>query len=166
VSLKKILSLRGAVAWRRRARRSGRKVVFTNGCFDILHAGHVGFLEAARRLGDLLIVGLNTDRSVRRLKGKGRPVQTEGDRARILAALEAVDAVVLFGEDTPARIIDALVPDVLAKGADWGKEEIVGRDTVVGAGGKVVRIRLRPGASTSGLLRRIVKAAGRSGRLA
>lgn len=153
----KVLSRAQAKALRRKARRAGRKVVFTNGCFDLLHAGHVQYLEAARRQGDLLIVGINTDESVRRLKGKGRPIQPDRDRALLLAALAAVDAVVLFEEDTPAALIEALDPDVLAKGADWKASEIVGRDEVLAHGGRVVRIPLRRGASTSTLIEKVVR---------
>jgi rfaE bifunctional protein nucleotidyltransferase chain/domain len=140
---------------RARWRSEGRKVVFTNGCYDLLHAGHVDLLGKARALGDLLVVGLNDDDSVRRAKGPGRPVHPLEERAEVLAALEAVDRVVAFGEDTPARLIEALLPDVLVKGADWGRDEIVGRETVEAAGGQVVRVALREGLSTSGLIRRI-----------
>jgi len=140
---------------RARWRREGHEVVFTNGCFDLLHAGHVDLLGKARALGDLLVVGLNDDDSVRRAKGPGRPVHPLEERAEVLAALEAVDRVVAFGEDTPARLIEALLPDVLVKGTDWGHDEIVGRDTVEGAGGKVVRVALREGLSSSDLIRRI-----------
>ena len=139
------------------ARREGRRVVFTNGCFDLLHAGHVRYLEAARAEGDLLVVGLNSDASVRRLKGPGRPLNPAADRAEVLAGLEAVDAVVVFEEDTPAALIAELLPDVLVKGADWAAGEIVGADIVRGRGGKVVRIPLLPGRSTSQLLETIRK---------
>jgi rfaE bifunctional protein nucleotidyltransferase chain/domain len=155
----KVLSLPQAVALRKRARKAGCKVVFTNGCFDLLHAGHVAYLEAARRQGDILIVGVNSDSSVRRIKGKGRPVLPEEDRAEILAALAAVDVVVIFGEDTPAVIIGFLQPDVLAKGADWAAGSIVGREDVLAAGGRVIRIPLRPGISTSSIIRKVVRAA-------
>jgi len=160
----KVLSLPRAVALRKRARKAGCKVVFTNGCFDLLHAGHVAYLEAARRQGDILIVGVNSDSSVRRIKGKGRPVLPEEDRAEILAALAAVDVVVIFGEDTPAVIIESLQPDVLAKGADWAAGSIVGREDVLAAGGRVVRVPLRPGISTSSIIRKVVRAARSQGR--
>ena len=127
-------------------------MVFTNGCFDVLHRGHVELLKRARREGDALVVGINSDQSVRRLKGPGRPLVSEEDRAEILAALEMVDRVVIFREDTPGRIIAALVPDVLVKGGDYAIHEIVGRDAVERAGGKVVRVRLVPGRSTRGII--------------
>jgi D-beta-D-heptose 7-phosphate kinase/D-beta-D-heptose 1-phosphate adenosyltransferase len=160
----KVLTIARARTLRQQARRGGRKVVFTNGCFDLLHAGHVQYLEAARRQGDLLIVGLNCDASVRRLKGKGRPIQGERDRALLVAALAAVDGVVIFEEDTPARIIEALDPDVLAKGADWKASDIVGRDNVLARGGRVVRIPLRRGASTSTIIEKIVRTHRRAAR--
>lgn len=136
-------------------------VVFTNGCFDLLHLGHVIYLERARALGDALVVGLNTDASVRRLeKGSGRPFVSEHDRARVLAGLEAVDAVCLFDEDTPAELIAALVPDVLVKGADYALDEVVGRATVEAAGGRVELVELVEGRSTTELVRRIQEGAG------
>ncbi len=130
-------------------------VVFTNGCFDLLHPGHVAYLEEARSLGDALVVGVNTDASVRRLKGPTRPLVPELDRARVLAGLGAVDAVTLFDEDTPAELIAALRPDVLAKGGDYTPDRIVGRDTVEADGGRVRVIPFLPGYSTSDLVRRI-----------
>ena len=130
------------------------KVVFTNGVFDILHRGHVEYLDFARQLGDALVVGLNTDASVRRLKGPTRPVNREEDRALVLAALAAVDAVVLFGEDTPQRLIGALLPDVLVKGADYRAEDVVGATEVTAAGGRVVLAPLVAGRSTSTILQR------------
>lgn len=136
-------------------RRRRKRIVFTNGCFDLLHAGHVRLLSAARRLGDVLVVGLNSDASVRRLKGDGRPVQPLRDRAEILAALAAVDFIVPFREDTPERLIRALRPEVLVKGADWGEGEIVGAEEVRRAGGRVVRVPLVRGLSTTHLIRRI-----------
>ena len=136
-------------------RREGRVVVFTNGCFDILHPGHLELLEAARREGDVLVVGLNSDRSVGKIKGPSRPVVPEEERAETLLALEAVDRVVLYDEPTPRGVIEALLPDVLVKGADWALEKIVGRDVVEGAGGRVVRVPLLPGRSTSAVLDRI-----------
>lgn len=136
-------------------RRAGRQVVFTNGCFDLLHPGHLALLEAARACGDVLVVGLNSDRSVRALKGPARPVLPEAERREALLALDAVDAVVIYDEDTPLEAIRALVPDVLVKGADWAEDAIVGRDEVVAAGGRVVRVPIVPGRSSSGILDRI-----------
>lgn len=147
------------------AKRNGRRMVFTNGCFDLLHPGHIRTLEAARALGDALIVGLNSDASVRALKGPGRPVVPQEERAEILAALECVDAVVIFDEPTPHEIIAALLPDVLVKGGDWADDEIVGREEVEAAGGRVVSIPVVNGYSTSEILRKIRKetSAGDSG---
>jgi rfaE bifunctional protein nucleotidyltransferase chain/domain len=129
--------------------------VFTNGCFDILHPGHVDYLERASALGDILVVGLNSDRSVKNIKGNFRPVNREEDRARVLAALACVDFVILFDSDTPLELIRNLVPDVLIKGGDWPKEKIVGRDTVIKAGGRVLSLDLLPGYSTTDLINRI-----------
>ena len=137
------------------ARSVGKRVVFTNGCFDILHAGHVYLLREARRLGDLLVVGLNTDRSVHRLKGTGRPVVPQEERAEVLAAVRWVDFVVLFDQDTPLDLIRAIRPDVLVKGADYELDEIVGREEVEAAGGRVVRVHLRSGCSSSKVLERL-----------
>lgn len=134
--------------------RSGR-LVFTNGCFDLIHRGHVAYLHEARRLGEFLVVGVNTDASVRRLKGAGRPVVPEGDRAYVLAALACVDAVTLFDEDTPRELIAALLPDVLVKGGDYRPDQVVGREEVERAGGRVVVIPYMEGWSTSALLERI-----------
>jgi rfaE bifunctional protein nucleotidyltransferase chain/domain len=136
-------------------KRNGRQVVFTNGCFDLLHPGHIHILEQARRQGDALVVGLNSDGSVRGLKGPGRPVIPAEERAEILASLECVDAVVIFEEATPQRVIAALLPDVLVKGGDWPADQIVGREEVEAAGGKVVRVEVMPGYSTSEILKRI-----------
>ena len=141
---------------RRQAWRSeGRRVVFTNGCFDLLHPGHVALLEAARALGDVLVVAINSDASVRALKGPGRPLVPEAERAEALGALEAVDAVVAYAEPTPREIVAAVLPDILVKGADWAEDAIVGREEVEAAGGKVERIALVPGRSTSALVERI-----------
>ena len=139
-------------------RRAGHTVVFTNGCFDILHPGHVRYLEAARALGDCLVVGLNSDESVRRLKGPRRPICTQDERATVLAALESVDFVTVFDEDTPLRLIEAVRPDVLVKGGDWAPDRIVGRDVVESHGGRVVTIPFVPGKSTTGIVERIVAA--------
>ncbi len=145
----KLLSRSAAVAWRRRV---AGPVVFTNGVFDLLHRGHVAYLAAARAEGAALVVGVNTDASVRRLKGPDRPLVPEGDRAFVLAGLASVDAVVLFDEDTPRELIAALEPDVLAKGADYALADIVGADLVAARGGRVVRVPLQPGTSTTDLI--------------
>ena len=139
--------------WLRRQRH--RRIVFTNGCFDVLHAGHVRYLEAAKRLGGALVVGLNSDRSVRRLKGRGRPVQPARDRAEILAALACVDAVTVFDAPTPERLIRAVRPQVLVKGGDWSKQRIVGAAFVESYGGCVVRVPVVPGRSTSRVIARM-----------
>jgi len=141
----------------RERRALGHRVVFTNGCFDLLHRGHTRLLQQARELGDLLIVGLNSDASVRRVKGPSRPVLSEEERAEVLSALASVDYVVLFDEPDPGSTIAALQPDVLAKGADWAKDQIVGRETVEGRGGRVVTIPLVEGSSTSGIIDRILE---------
>jgi D-beta-D-heptose 7-phosphate kinase/D-beta-D-heptose 1-phosphate adenosyltransferase len=154
-SRRKVLSPESARRVVRRARREGRRVVFTNGCFDLLHPGHVRYLARARAAGDLLVVGLNSDRSVKRLKGPGRPVQNEAARAEVLAALAVVDLVVVFDGDTPIDLIRALRPDVLAKGADWAADEIVGSDEVLADGGRVLRVPLVAGQSTTRLVRRV-----------
>jgi D-beta-D-heptose 7-phosphate kinase/D-beta-D-heptose 1-phosphate adenosyltransferase len=137
------------------ARRAGARIVFTNGCFDLLHPGHVRYLAAARRLGDVLVVALNDDASVRRLKGPPRPILAAAERAEVLAALAAVDHVVTFPDDTPLELVRAVRPDVLVKGADWAEDAIVGADDVRAHGGRVERIDLVPGVSTSELIRRI-----------
>lgn len=137
--------------------RVGRKVVFTNGCFDILHVGHVRYLNEARALGDLLVVGLNSDESVKRLKGDSRPVQPESDRAEILSNLKCVDYVALFAEDTPLELIKAVEPDVLVKGGDWSVEKIVGSKEVLARGGEVRSLKFHKGHSTTGILERIIK---------
>ena len=131
------------------------QLVFTNGCFDILHRGHVEYLHQARTLGDVLVVGVNTDSSVERLKGPGRPVVPQGDRALVLAALASVTAVTLFHEDTPEALLAALLPDVLVKGGDYSPDQIVGRDLVVGAGGRVQVIPYIEGRSTTDLINQI-----------
>jgi D-glycero-beta-D-manno-heptose 1-phosphate adenylyltransferase len=151
----RVLSQPDAAALAAQTRAAGGRVVFTNGVFDLLHPGHVRYLQDARALGDLLIVGLNADQSVRRNKGPDRPITSEGDRAEILAALECVDAVTIFGEDTPAAIIRLIQPDVLVKGADWAEDRIVGRDTVEARGGRVVRVAVEPGYSTTAIVEKI-----------
>jgi len=137
------------------AKRNGRRIVFTNGCFDLLHPGHIRSLEQARELGDALIVGLNSDASVRQLKGEGRPLLPERERAEILAALESVDAVIIFDAPTPREVIARLLPDVLVKGGDWSGNQIVGREEVEAAGGRVVSVPVLPGFSTTDILRKI-----------
>jgi rfaE bifunctional protein nucleotidyltransferase chain/domain len=149
------LSTAEAGAWAEAARRAGERVVFTNGVFDLVHPGHVRYLSDARALGDRLIVAVNSDGSVRANKGEGRPVNPEQERAEVVAALSTVDAVVIFDEETPHAIVSRVQPDVLAKGADWPEDNIVGRDVVEGRGGRVVRIELAPGFSTTKLIERI-----------
>ena len=165
-----IVSLRQLLRLRRALRSRKKKVVFTNGTFDIIHRGHVEYLAKAKQLGDVLVVGLNTDASIRRIKGAGRPINPKRDRALVVAALVPVDYVCFFHEDTPQRIINQLRPDVLVKGADWAKDAIVGRDTVEQGGGVVRRIRLTPGRSTTRIIQRVLDSnrratrAGRRGR--
>lgn len=140
--------------------KGSHKVVFTNGCFDILHAGHVRYLNAAKKLGDVLVVGLNSDKSVKKIKGKGRPIVPERERAEVLSGLESVNHVVLFSDDTPYELIKALKPDILVKGADWKHGEIVGEDILKEYGGKVRRIRLVDGKSTTNIIKKIVRVEG------
>ena len=153
ITLQKLLRLR--VQWK----FFRKTVVFTNGCFDILHRGHIDYLAKAKALGDVLIVGLNDDASVRRLKGPQRPVVGQDDRATVLAALKSVDEVCIFTEDTPYEIIKALVPDVLVKGADWPIEKVVGKDIVESAGGIVQTIEFLPNRSTSSIIEKIAQTA-------
>ena len=150
----RILSTDEAAQWAARLRQSGKTVVFTNGVFDLLHPGHVRYLNDARALGDALIVAVNSDRSVRANKGPDRPINPETERAELLGSLACVDAVVVFDEETPHEIITRLQPDVLVKGADWGPDNIVGRDVVEARGGRVVRIELEPGFSTTELIKK------------
>ena len=152
-----ILSRHDLVRIRQQLRNAEKRVVFTNGCFDILHRGHVDYLTKAKAQGDVLIVGLNTDSSVRRLKGAERPIVEEGDRAAVVAALAVVDYVCLFDEDTPYELIRALVPDVLVKGADWSVNDIVGKDVVEAAGGSVHTIKFLPHRSTSKIIQKIAQ---------
>jgi D-beta-D-heptose 7-phosphate kinase/D-beta-D-heptose 1-phosphate adenosyltransferase len=166
---RRVVSRAAAVRELARARRRGERIVFTNGCFDLLHLGHVRSLEAARRLGDLLVVGVNGDASVRRLKGPGRPIVPARQRAEILAALACVDLVVIFPEPTPLALIRALRPDVIAKGGEWKLREIAGRAQVEAGGGRVVRVRVVPGVRTTRILERVAGRAkalrgGRAGR--
>lgn len=149
----KILGPRQLKTWVENARKKGQKIVFTNGCFDILHAGHVSVLEFSRSKGDLLVVGLNSDASVRRLKGPTRPVNTQSDRALVLAALESVSAVCIFDEDTPYNLIKNVCPDVLVKGGDYKPSEIVGREFAK----KVVRFALLKGRSTTNIIKKVSK---------
>jgi rfaE bifunctional protein nucleotidyltransferase chain/domain len=135
----------------------GKTIVFTNGCFDIIHAGHVQYLEQAAQLGDVLIVGLNSDASVTRLKGKGRPINSEENRAIVLAALQSVDYVIIFEEDTPYELIEAVQPDILVKGGDWKEDDIVGADIVRDRGGKVISLPFQEGLSTSSIIERMDK---------
>jgi D-beta-D-heptose 7-phosphate kinase/D-beta-D-heptose 1-phosphate adenosyltransferase len=150
-----VLSAAEAASLTESLRKAGRRVVFTNGVFDLLHPGHVKYLQAARDQGDALIVAVNSDRSVRAIKGPTRPLTPEYERAEILAALACVDAVVIFDEDTPAAIVERLQPDVLVKGADWAADRIIGRDTVEARGGEVVRVPLEPNWSTSAIVEKI-----------
>jgi len=155
---RKIIPRRAVRSLFARLRRQGKKIVFTNGCFDILHAGHARYLREAAALGDVLVVGLNSDASVRRIKGKGRPLQTAADRAYLLASLSCVSFVVTFAQDTPAVLIGQVIPHVLVKGGDWKGKEIVGSDIVRSRGGTVRTIRLLPGRSTTSILHRAGKA--------
>jgi rfaE bifunctional protein nucleotidyltransferase chain/domain len=151
----RVLSAAAAAAFASDQRSAGRRVVFTNGVFDLLHPGHVRYLQEARSLGDVLIVGLNADASVHRYKGPSRPLTPQDERAELLAGLSVVDAVVIFDEDTPAGIIELVQPDVLVKGADWAADQIVGRDTVERRGGRVVRVPVEAGHSTTAIVERI-----------
>ncbi|MBI5599074.1 MAG: D-glycero-beta-D-manno-heptose 1-phosphate adenylyltransferase [Deltaproteobacteria bacterium] len=148
ITLKKLL---------RELKGRGKKVVFTNGCFDIIHAGHVRYLKKAKALGDMLIIGLNSDSSVRKIKGEGRPIVNQKDRAEVLSSLAPVDYVVIFGGPTPIKLVEAIRPDILVKGADWKKGEIVGEGLVRSYGGRVSRIKLARGRSTTDIIRRIIR---------
>lgn len=154
---KKLLNHREALEQVRAWQDSGKKVVFSNGCFDILHAGHVEYLAAARKLGDVLIIGLNSDASVQRLKGPDRPVCCETDRAAVLSALEVVDGVTLFSEDTPEELIGLLLPDILVKGSDWAIEQIAGAKSVLEHGGSVLTVPLLEGRSTTCIIEKIIQ---------
>jgi len=150
------LSREELVAIRKELKANGRKVVFTNGCFDIIHSGHVDYLTKAKMMGDVLFVGINSDSSIKRIKGDKRPILDENERAFIVASLKAVDYVSLFDEDTPKELIEAIVPDVLVKGADWAIENIVGRDVVEANGGKVETIKFVNNQSTSNIIKKIL----------
>ncbi len=152
----KVISLKKLLAEVERLRKKGRRVVFTNGCFDIIHAGHARYLKKARSMGDALIVGLNSDSSVRGIKGDKRPIVPQKERAEVLSALEAVDYVVIFNDPTPEKLIEAIRPDVLAKGADWAAGDIAGAGTVKGYGGRVARITLARGKSTTNIIKKIL----------
>ena len=152
-----VLNLGDVVVLAERLRAAGKTIVFTNGVFDLLHPGHLRYLQHARSLGDALIVGVNSDRSVRANKAEGRPITPEAERAEILAALSCVDAAVIFDEDTPHAIISAVRPDVLVKGADWAQDAIVGRDIVEAGGGTVVRVPIAAGYSTTAIVEKIRK---------
>ncbi|HEV2762100.1 MAG TPA: D-glycero-beta-D-manno-heptose 1-phosphate adenylyltransferase [Pyrinomonadaceae bacterium] len=154
----KVLARGDLPGWRARLRGEGRRLVFTNGCFDLLHVGHVRYLEAARALGDALLVAINSDRSVRELKGEGRPVMGQQERAELLAALAAVDCVTVFDELSPRTLIAEVLPDVLVKGGDYGLDEIHGREEVEAAGGRVLALPFVEGASTTSIIERIRKA--------
>ncbi len=155
-SEKKIVSLENLIPIVNDAQKAGRQVVFTNGCFDILHVGHVRYLAAAREAGDLLVVGLNSDRSVRLIKGADRPIITQDQRAEVLAGLGCVDFVVLFDESDPLMLIQALNPNVLVKGEDWSEDRIIGANHVKSKGGQVVRVKFADNMSTSGIIDRII----------
>ena len=153
--MSKIVDKQALLDARGKMKRAGKRLVFTNGCFDLLHAGHVRYLSEARALGDALVVALNSDRSVRALKGEARPILNEQERAEVIAALEAVDCVIVFDEETPRELIAALLPDVLVKGGDWPLDQIVGRDEVEVTGGKVLSLPYVEGLSTSDIIKRI-----------
>lgn len=150
-----VVMLSELVAIRKQLKQTGKKVVFTNGCFDILHRGHIEYLTKAKELGDVLIVGINTDASVQKLKGPQRPIVNQDDRAFVLASLRFVDYVCLFNEETPYELIKTLLPDVLVKGSDWAVENIVGKDVVEAAGGEVQTIDFVPNCSTTNIIQKI-----------
>lgn len=154
---KKIKKIKEIMALSARLKGRRKRIVFTNGCFDILHVGHIRYLEKAKNLGDVLVVGLNSDRSVRQIKGEKRPIVPEKERAEVLAALECVDYVVLFDEPDPFALIAKVKPHILVKGADWPKSKIIGRNIVEKTGGRVVRVPLVPGASSTGVIEKIIQ---------
>lgn len=152
----KVTSLKRLTEELKAARKKGKKVVFTNGCFDIIHAGHVRYLKKARSCGDILVVGLNSDSSVKAIKGESRPIVPQNERAEVLSALSSVDRVVIFNDPTPIKLIKAIKPDVLAKGADWAARDIVGGDIVRENGGRIARITLVKGRSTTNIIKKIL----------
>lgn len=153
----RIIKLPELIRVRKKARNENKKVVFTNGCFDLLHRGHIEYLKNARSLGNILVVGLNSDSSVRKIKGKGRPIQKQEDRAAILASLCFVDYVYVFDELTPLSTISKLLPDILVKGGDWKVKDIVGKDVVESHGGRVLNIRMTKGKSTRNVIQTILR---------
>jgi len=153
----RIVSIDEIVQIKNKLKSEGKKIVFTNGCFDILHRGHVEYLAKAKELGDVLIVGLNSDSSVRQIKGEGRPIVPQEDRAFILSNLVSVDYVVIFDELTPYNLISKILPDVLVKGSDWAIEDVVGRDIVESSGGRVVLMELTPNRSTTNIIKTILE---------
>ena len=155
--MKKVISLGELKKIRVRLRRQGKKVVFANGCFDLIHGGHIRLFKKAKSLGDVLIVGLNTDASVRKIKGPQRPVFPLDERYEVLGAIEAIDYLTSFAEETPQKIIAALLPDVLVKGGDWGPDQVVGREEVEAAGGKVVIVAYLKGHSSTSIIKKILK---------
>ena len=158
--LKKILAIEDVAQKANTLRRAGKRLVFTNGCFDILHAGHIRYLAAARSKGDLLVVGLNSDESVKIIKDPHRPIMNQEQRAEILAGLWCVDYITIFNEPDPLKLIKVIMPDVLVKGADWREQDIIGADVVKAGGGEVVRVSVVPDISTSRIIERIVKRYG------
>jgi rfaE bifunctional protein nucleotidyltransferase chain/domain len=154
--MSKLLTLDQLLIARRQAKEAGKRVVFTNGCFDLLHAGHIVYLRQARSLGDILVIGINSDASVQRLKGPERPIMSEAERAGVLEGLEMVDYITIFDEETPHSLISALLPDVLVKGGDWALDQIVGRLEVEAAGGSVHSLPYLQGASTTDIISRIL----------
>ena len=157
----KILKLEDLILTLKALRKSGKRIVFTNGCFDILHVGHVRYLAAARAKGDVLVLGLNSDTSVKSIKSDNRPVVSQDQRAEVLAALACVDYITIFDEPDPLTLIQAIEPDILAKGADWEETKIIGSDLVKSYGGKVVRIKVVPDISTSRIIRRVLELYGK-----
>ena len=158
--VKKILAIEDVAQKANTLRRAGKRLVFTNGCFDILHAGHIRYLAAARSKGDILVVGLNSDESVKIIKDEHRPIMNQEQRAEILAGLWCVDYIIIFNEPDPLKLIKVIMPDVLVKGADWREQDIIGADVVKAGGGEVVRVSVVPDISTSRIIERIVKRYG------
>jgi D-glycero-beta-D-manno-heptose 1-phosphate adenylyltransferase len=163
IAMVKLLTKSEIAAEASRLKKAGKRIVFTNGCFDILHAGHVKYLAAARSEGDVLVVGLNSDESVKIIKDEKRPIVNQTQRAEVLSALECVDFVILFDEPDPLKLIHDVRPDVLVKGGDWAEKDIIGSDFVKANGGKVVRVPLVPDMSTTHIIKRIVKLYGQPG---